>query len=348
MMKIRLCTLKCLVILLGVASLMTIAGRNLYQESFVTEDSNIFKETQVAKQFFNPLGTSCKPEPLLDSIARLNGMFDDLKTFVMFIGYSQTIESRTGAILDAHPQIILPQEYDVLGNWKMYQNKKLRERGKQKYMLFFFLHYLSTFQAIFRNQANKSSQFWVWTSKVESARYYPLSDTWQGITNGKIKVIGDTSSGSTTRQLTRNQGNFTVLEDIQNVIGIPLKFLHTITNPYEVIALNVMRQSRSAVEINDAKDVFALVETNAQIRKLYGDAVLDISTDDYINNPRETMIQICRFLQVTCYNSYLDKVEKELNKESTRARDQVIWTDEEKEWVAAEINKYSFLKSFEF
>lgn len=134
------------------------------------------------------LGTSCKPEPLLDSIARLNGMFDDLKTFVMFIGYSQTIESRTGAILDAHPQIILPQEYDVLGNWKMYQNKKLRERGKQKYMLFFFLQYLSTFQAIFRNQANKSSQFWVWTSKVESARYYPLSDTWQGITNGKIKV----------------------------------------------------------------------------------------------------------------------------------------------------------------
>lgn len=56
MMKIRLCTLKCLVILLGVASLMIIAGRNLYQESFVTEDSNIFKETQVAKQFFNPLG----------------------------------------------------------------------------------------------------------------------------------------------------------------------------------------------------------------------------------------------------------------------------------------------------
>lgn len=134
------------------------------------------------------LGTSCKPGPLLDSIARLNGMFDDLKTFVMFIGYSQTIESRTGAILDAHPQIILPQEYDVLGNWKMYQNKKLRERGKQKYMLFFFLHYLSTFQAIFRNQAYKPSQFWVWTSKVESARYYPLSDTWQGITNGKIKV----------------------------------------------------------------------------------------------------------------------------------------------------------------
>ena len=56
MMKIRLCTLKCLVILLGVASLMIIAGRNLYQESFVTEDSNIFKETQVAKQFFNPQG----------------------------------------------------------------------------------------------------------------------------------------------------------------------------------------------------------------------------------------------------------------------------------------------------
>ena len=138
---------------------------------------------------FSMLGRSCKPEPLLDSIARVNGMFDDLKTFVMFIGYSQSVESHTGAILDAHPQIVIPQEYDVLGNWKMYQDKKLRDRGKQTHMLFFFLYYLSTFQAIFRNHANQPSQFWVWTSKVENAQHYPLSDSWQGTTNGKIKVI---------------------------------------------------------------------------------------------------------------------------------------------------------------
>lgn len=90
------------------------------------------------------------------------------------------------------------------------------------------------------------------------------------------------------------------------------------------------------------------METNAELKKLYGDAVLDISMDQFINNPRETMIQICRFLQVTFYNSYLDKVKGELNKESTGARYQVIWTDEEKEWVAAEMKKYSFLNSFDF
>ena len=115
-------------------------------------------------------------------------MYDDVKTFVMFIGYSQSIESLTGAILDAHPNILIPQEYDVISSWKMYQDKKLRELGQQKYMLFFFLHYISTFQAVFRNQANKPSQFWAWTSKVDSIQYNFVPDTWQGRTDGMIKV----------------------------------------------------------------------------------------------------------------------------------------------------------------
>ena len=87
------------------------------------------------------------------------------------------------------------------------------------------------------------------------------------------------------------------------------------------------------------KDVFAVVQANERIRKLYGDAVLDISTDQLIINPRETLKQICSFIEVTCYESYLDKVEDSLYKKITRTRDRVVWTNEEKDWVAAEMKK---------
>ena len=115
-------------------------------------------------------------------------MYDDVKTFVMFIGYPHSIESLAGAILDAHPEILLPQEYDVIGNWKMYQLKSLQDSGQQKYMFFFDMHYLSTFQAVFRNKANKPSQFWLWTSKGNGIHYNFVPDAWQGTISGKIKV----------------------------------------------------------------------------------------------------------------------------------------------------------------
>lgn len=37
-------------------------------------------------------------------------------------------------------------------------------------------------------------------------------------------------------------GAFKVLEDIQNVVGVPVKFIHVIPNPYDVIASNVISQ----------------------------------------------------------------------------------------------------------
>ena len=106
----------------------------------------------------------------------------------MFIGYPYTIESLTGAILDAHPEILIPQEYDVIGNWKMYQLKSLQDSGQQKHMLFFDMHYLSTFQAVFRNKANKPSQFWLWTSEGSGIHYNFVPYAWQGTISGKVKV----------------------------------------------------------------------------------------------------------------------------------------------------------------
>ncbi|KAL9979604.1 hypothetical protein ACROYT_G017287 [Oculina patagonica] len=228
MMRIRLCTFKCLVVCFGIAGLVLIARRNvLWKKTFSTKDWSTFYQEHITQQLSDPQNHArpCNPE--------------------------RSIESLTGAILDAHPEILIPQEYDVIGNWKMYQDKKLQDFGQQTYMLFFDMHYLSTFQAVFQNKANKPSQFWLWTSKGDGIYYNYVPDVRQGKINGKPKVIGDTSGGETSKKLSQSRGSFEVLEEIQNVVRIPVKFVHIITNPFDVIASSLIKQSDSYNKIDD-------------------------------------------------------------------------------------------------
>ena len=55
----------------------------------------------------------------------------------------------------------------------------------------------------------------------------------------------------TSKKLAENQENFAVLEEIQNVVGIPLKFVHIISNPYDVIASKVIGRSGSDIKVRE-------------------------------------------------------------------------------------------------
>jgi len=79
-----------------------------------------------------------------------------------------------GAILDAHPEIIISHEYGVLGNWNEY--RRLKQKNMQKYKLFFEIHNLSTEQSMFGLRANRSGY-----------SYY-IPGLWQGGYEKQIKV----------------------------------------------------------------------------------------------------------------------------------------------------------------
>ena len=57
-----------------------------------------------------------------------------------------------------------------------------------------------------------------------------------------LQVLGDGSGWETSKKLKEKPGTFKVLEDIQNVVGVPVKFIHIISNPYDVIASSVISQ----------------------------------------------------------------------------------------------------------
>ena len=92
---------------------------------------------------------------------------------------------------------------------------------------------------------------------------------------------------------------------------------------------------------------FGLVQTNEDIRKNYGRAVLDVNTNDLKLRPRDTLKTICRFLDTKCDDSYLDGIEYLFRTEIlSKHRHLVKWTKDFNDLILVEMKKYSFLRPF--
>ncbi|XP_078342600.1 uncharacterized protein LOC144628378 [Oculina patagonica] len=273
----------------------------------------------------------------------------------MFIGYPRSSHSLVGAILDAHPEIIMPFEYDVIKNWEKYQSSTLKQKNMQKYQLFFDLHHLSTEQAMFGRYASAN------TSLLEEIQYtYHIPGLWQGGYEQRIKVIGDKKGGGTTMALARNQ--MSVLEEISQVVQVPMKFIHVTRNPFDNIATLLLRKTHSRdivrekdIKINNTKRLdryisyyFRLVSSNQRVRERYGDAVLDIPGHETVLRPRQTLQRLCDHLGVMCSEDYLKKCSKVLYGTPSVTRNTVVWTKEQKERVTRMAKKYPFLTEYSF
>ncbi|XP_078366322.1 uncharacterized protein LOC144650505 [Oculina patagonica] len=358
-MKFHLKSSKYLTVCIAVIVLvLLIAGEYLWNGAAVDDygssplqvDSTLNQSLSVSKY------SHCIPGSLPDSLAKLYELYDGVETFVMFIGYPRSSHSLVGAILDAHPEIIIPHEYHIVEHWDIYRDDALKNSGMQKYLLFYNLHSLSTWQATFGNRAEKPIFI---DDRIYS---YNVPGAWQGTFNGKLKIIGDKKGGGTTMELTEKPEKFSILKELNDTVDIPLKFLHVIRNPFDVISTWVLRLFKARLKVNDGttemnkpgalnnaiKSFFELIETNERIRQLYGDAVLDVLSHELILKPRATMERICTFLGVTCTEDYINQAENILFGKPSETRRTVVWTEEQKQRVYDEMKKYSFLQSFSF
>ena len=112
---------------------------------------------------------------------KLFQVYDGVETFVLFIGYPRSSHSLIGALLDAHPEIVIPHEYDILGRWNEFRSVNVRSKNQKKYMVFHALQQLSEEQAMFGIRANNSL--------LGPSKYtYNVPGLWQGSYHKRIKV----------------------------------------------------------------------------------------------------------------------------------------------------------------
>lgn len=97
------------------------------------------------------------------------------------------------------------------------------------------------------------------------------------------------------------------------------------------------------------KTFFALLESNEQIRQIYGNAVLDVYSYNLVFKRSETLKKICIFLDVQCDDNYLKTVGNIFSEVTpSRPRDLVEWRTEDKDRIHNEMKKFAFLQSFSF
>ncbi|HEX5690403.1 MAG TPA: sulfotransferase, partial [Roseiflexaceae bacterium] len=252
-------------------------------------------------------------------------MFREVQAFCFFVGHNKSGTSMTGALLDAHPDVILSDEEDAL---------QYVPAGFSREQIFHLLLKGS------RREAMKG--------RVTARRLTPYSfevpGQWQGRYH-TLRVIGDSTSGSSTRRLARDPA---LLEQLQRTMGdTRVKLIQVIRNPYDPISVMMVRGKRSFE--NACEHYFASCQSLVALRNRLDSAqLLALKYEDFIAEPEMHLTTVCRYLGIAAHEDYINACASILHKEPDRRRTMVPWNDR---WIAIvqqQIERYDFLQGYSF
>jgi hypothetical protein len=234
----------------------------------------------------------------------------DAEAFVLFVGYPRSGHSLVGAMLDAHPEMAVAHELDVL-----------------------------QFQAAGFDRAQ------ILTLLLENARRigrlgrrwdpydYRVPGGWQGRWS-RLRVVGDKRGGETSRRLA---GDPAALDAFADFIRLPLRCVHVVRHPADNVATMVRRtRGRPRGETADPSDLLsqslshyaALARTNRDFLARAGaDRAITVWHEDFVAEPRRELARLCRFLGVAVDAAHLDACAGLVAPSPRRSRDELVWSD---------------------
>jgi hypothetical protein len=243
-----------------------------------------------------------------------------VETFCAFIGYPRSGHSLLGSLLDAHPEVVVAHELDVL---------RLVAAGWPRH---------AVFARILAHEASFTASGRRWYGYD-----YRVPGQWQGRTRAP-RVIGDKKGGSTTEQLGMRPE---LLERLRRTAGVPLRLLHVVRSPYDNIT-TMARRSGQTLEQAAAR-YFDLCATVARVRgELAGDEVLDVRHEALITDPRAHLARACRFLGVEPGADYLEGCATAVFSTPRQTRTEMTWDAALVDRVAAGASRYEFLAGYAY
>jgi hypothetical protein len=252
--------------------------------------------------------------------------FRKTHTLLLFVGYPRSGSSTLGSILDAHKNILIAHELNIL---------KYIQTGFKPYQLFYLL-------------AKNSKLF---------TRRGRLSSGYRGVIdsqfNGRAKpclVIGDKKAGATSRMLENNQD----LE--QKLINFypRIKIIHIVRNPFDMIASEAYSGNEKQLMVSEdklSKSIDLYANKFRVIDRLIKESKFDIVTikhENLLANPESNLEYLLNWLEVDMYDGFTDACKVHLFDSPHKSRLKVSWTSAQLEIVLSLIAKYSFLGEYSF
>ena len=250
-----------------------------------------------------------------------------VKKFVLFVGHSHSGHSIIGAILDAHPNVIMAHEYRVLEPC-VWGSTTPQIQSKR-----------DLFNNLYRNSYRSVQTGW--RSPLPRRKGYNLhiESQWQG-TFSQLKVIGDKGGGKLSDTLLKSL-NKTVacFSHLKKKIQIPIVLFHVMRNPFDILAttfvnsrgLSVHEMISKGRKLNVARNqiipvasVIARREKSAMewinSKEMKNTEVVHIRSEKFINDPRRHVKEMCRTLDVPCPSDYVRACDEKIYKKVSPSR----------------------------
>jgi hypothetical protein len=246
--------------------------------------------------------------------------FRNIEKYVMFIGYPRSGHSIFGSMLDAHPNIIIAHEQNILLYLKSGFSKN------------------QIFSLIVKNSRDFTKAGRQWEEYK-----YDIPGQWQGSFD-TLKIIGDKKGGVSSIMILKNPD---LVAKLQEEIKKKLVFVHVIRNPYD----NITTMSRKhKVEISSAiKSYFRRADAVKLIKEMYPDIpMLDVKHEELIANPKIELENLCKFLEIEYTEDFLDACASIVMKQPSKTRFKIEWSEDSKKSVARRLKNYEYLAGYSF
>ena len=271
---------------------------------------------------------------------------DGVEKFVLFAGWPRSGSSILGSVMDAHPNMIIADEYSTLS--------RVHKNEMDKYMLFSGIYRMSYAAAMIPGKKR---------TKSNHPKGYTLAipGLWQG-NYTQLRVIGDKSGPDMSRKLLSPMHFASLYQKLHNIIQIPIHIIFLVRNPYDMVATAVLyrRSDNRRIKIdvdgkfNDsgfislcAQRVFSYAALQG-LKEEYAEKLplLEIHLVDYVQHPREFLQSICNFLDVECPEDYLKFCIEKAFKSLSKSRELMAWDSELVAKFTNEVRKYPFFSRY--
>lgn len=319
---------------------------------------NSLKKSKPVLQKPPLLVKSPSPPPLTAHFTNLTSeQIQSVEKFVFFVGYGRSGHSVVASLMDAHPNMIIADEYYLFDKLA---GKKTHKQLSTKSDLFNEL-YLNSYTCAKGGRRNASSH-------QTKSYHLGVGGMWQGRFS-QLKVIGEKTGGSTAVMYHDKKTTFkAAYKVLGNIAKVPLYALHVVRNPYDMIATVALYQASghpndykvpASVEkkfddpkqLNRAVDIILKkAEAVSQLKtdSELGLRLLEIHLEDLIATPRQEILSICKFLEVECSEEYLRACEAKISPSVSRSRNTVVWHSDMRDRVVAATKKYDFFSRYMF
>jgi hypothetical protein len=249
----------------------------------------------------------------------------ELRSVCLFIGYPRSGHSLLGSLLDAHPDIAIAHEVNVLA---LVAESDLSRR--------------ELFETLLRQSEADASRK---AGRHVTGYSYAVRGQWQGQIR-TLRVIGAKSGEKTTVRLGRDLGE---LAKLTRIARAPVRLVHVTRNPYDSIARMAAVTKEGVPERTVAGSidfVRRLARINDRVIESGKAQVLTVRHETFVREPRADLRRLAEFLGVEPDEKWEKACARIVFHAPQRARDVVTWTDEERAEVEQIIERRPFFAGY--